>query len=721
MANKCAAAGLGDVGATCHTDIDCGSGQRCQLAGLFSACEPQGSGDLAAFCRSNLDCFGGLYCVSGSCAPASQSAPLGGTPFLGVSCPAEVSEARAYFEVPGASDSAEGDFFRLPFPNDVRLDDAGHPQLTGFPTPGVGALGFDPVTRYVEALGAEVGFGSDPVVIFRFSAPVGESSLNASGAVRFVDLTDDASGQPTPELFYSSERTPYVCKSWLGVSRPLGAPLVPGHSYAAYLPTGLLSDAGKPFLASKNFSALLADAPPSDAALAAAYTKFAPFRSYLAAHALDPASILVASVITVGAVTDPMARLAAAVDAAKVPKSHDWVKCGATVASPCPDQSSSPGRSCAVASAYDEYQALVDLPVFQQGIAPYVDPSDGGDVVLDRPVRYEAVCLSLTVPKGSAPAQGWPLVVFAHGTGGNFRDHVRPEVAGALADAALPGGGSVGLAVLGIDQVEHGPRRGDSNQDPNNLFFNIANPAAARGNPLQGAVDQLSLAKFASNFDVTVGTDRILVDPTRVFFFGHSQGSTEGSLMLPYAPTYRAAVLSGNGASLRESLLTKTSPTDVRAVLPEVLSDATLSNDGVAHAHPVLTLLEHWIGPSDPLNFARLLAIAPVTPGSPRAVFQTYGLGDSYSPPKTLQSFILAGGFAWVENSGFTPDAIGDLTAEGAPFTSTSDGISLGFRQYRAAANSDGHFVAFDVKQANDDVVRFFALAAHGDLPAIGE
>src|SRR5690606_34419816 len=109
----------------------------------------------------------------------------------------------------------------------------------------------------------------------------------------------------------------------------------------------------------------------------------------------------------------------------------------------------------------------------QQGEAPY--ESAGGGIQTSGPVRNEDVCLSLTVPKVSMPASGWPLVVFAHGTGGSFRSHVRPEVAGALAAAAIPGG-SVPVAVLGIDQVSHGPRRNGSTQSPNNLFFNFMNP-----------------------------------------------------------------------------------------------------------------------------------------------------------------------------------------------------------------------------------------------------
>src|SRR5258708_8024153 len=110
--------------------------------------------------------------------------------------------------------------------------------------------------------------------------------------------------------------------------------------------------------------------------------------------------------------------------------------------------------------------------------------------------------MALTVPKGVMPAGGWPLVVYAHGTGGSFRSHVTEGVAKRLASVDDGAGGKVNIAVLGIDQVETGPRRGASTDSPDNLFYNFANPGAARGNTLQGAADQLSLFAYVTGFDL---------------------------------------------------------------------------------------------------------------------------------------------------------------------------------------------------------------------------
>lgn len=725
---SCAPSGTSESGVSCKDDLECATGLRCQLAGLVSVCQPAGVGDLGAGCQANTDCFGGLYCIDRSCAPASSTNPLGGTRFAGVECEKLASGSpRAYFEVPGAAGADEKDFFRLPFPNDARIGADGHLDISSFPTPGVGALGFDPVVRYLLAAQEEDrGWGTDPVVIFRFSDVIDQTTLESGDRLHFVDVTPDSDDYGKESLgswYYSSERTPYVCDSWLAVRRAPGDPMTPGHTYAVYLTSGVASAGGDAIGASPNLLAVLSDVRPSDAALNAVRERYAPFREYLGAASISLLDVIAASVITVAPVREPMAALADAAAAAELPVAHDWVKCDTGVTSPCPDRDSARGRGCtAAADEYDEYQALVDLPIFQRGSAPYLTPDDGGEIDASGPVRTEAVCMSLTVPKGTMPDAGWPVIVFAHGTGGGYRDHVRAEVAGVLAAAPLPNGDTVPFAVLGIDQVEHGPRRGSSKQDPDGLFFNISNPAAARGNALQGAVDQLSLARFVASLDVTVESTPLKGDASKLFFFGHSQGSTEGSLMLPYSSLYGAAVLSGNGATLRESLLEKKSPVDIRAALPFVLSDTSVTgNDDVARSHPVLTLIQQWIDPADPVNFARALAVAPIDPYPARHVFQTYGLGDTYSPPGTLRAFAIAGGFGLVDTPGTKLDPIAGKTPLAPPLAGNVGGVTLGVREYAPLAGDDGHFVAFLVERANTDVARFFAMAASGETPAIGD
>lgn len=340
--------------------------------------------------------------------------------------------------------------------------------------------------------------------------------------------------------------------------------------------------------------------------------------------------------------------------------------------------------------------------------------------------------MALSVPQADAPDAGWPLVVYAHGTGGSFRSHLRDEVSGALSRVALPDEAR-GMAVLGIDQVEHGPRRGDSEDSPDDLYYNFTNPGAALGNPLQGAADQLSLARLAESLVVpasATGDAEVAIDPSALVFFGHSQGASQGSLALPFSP-FSAAVLSGNGASIRRALLTKTRPVDVAGLLPIALGDVSIGADGkMALAggewHPGLTLLSHWIDPADPLHFARLAAAEPSEVGGPKHVLVTYGPGDSYSPPLTIANFARAGRFgeAPADEALDEPDEL-SLLSESLPvsenFSSPAGAVTAVLRQYAPAEGSDGHFVVFENSLANADALHFLADAVAGQSPTIVE
>lgn len=734
VGRQCVPAGEGEEGSACMTDADCGAGLRCNIVGLGLSCSPEGDGDLGAACAVAADCFGGLTCLMDRCAVPPAGLPPFGQPWQGVECDPPVEEGvKAYFEVPGAAGADEGDFFRLPFPNDVRRS-GDTLNLSGFPTPGSGLLGVDPVQLYVDAITEhDSGWGAYPTVIFRFSGQFDHGTF-ATSAVRFVDITDPESPRNLGwRRFYTSARTNYVCDNFVAVQPPAGRPLEPGRTYAVLLfssvgegaeaVTLLGSGDGEPVVASENLKAVLRSAAPGNARLAAAHAAFAPLRAYLAGQSQPAANVLNATVFRVGATRSAMTELAKAAADADAPVAGDWVKCGGAAPSPCAQAEGE--RACGDdVAGYDEYHALLSLPVFQQGAAPYLTPADGGGIDTSRST-VEEVCLSITVPEGEPPVDGWPAVVFAHGTGGSFRSHVSADVAGALA-ASDPG-----FAVIGIDQVAHGPRRGASMHSPNNLFFNFLNPAATRGNPLQGAADQLSVARFAKALDIDAETSTgaaIKLDPTRLFFFGHSQGATQGSLMLPFGDDYKAAVLSGNGASLRDALRTKTQPVNIAGVLPLVLQDPLLQHPTLGASftlfHPVLSLLQQWIDPADPLNFAALLG-NPLEDHAAKHVFQTFGVGDTYSPPVTMATFAAAGGFVQVQphSSAAEPFTEDGLLPAPVPvgYQAAAGGVTLGLRQYGAPSGSDGHFVVFDVARANADMVLFLTSATGETPPVVGQ
>lgn len=734
-------AGAGATGTACESDLDCTGGHRCAVDGFAVQCLPEGETDVGGSCVSSVDCYAGLGCFGERCNPPPPGVP----PFLGgpfqttIECEeAAGGAATAHFDIPGGPDHAGADFFRLPHPNDANLDAQGKPDFSTFPVPGAGLLGFDPVQRYLDAITRDfTGWSSAPTVIFRFSGAIDFESFRTpegeTARTRWVDVTpgDDLNGRALGHGWFSFGRgNSYVCDNWFAVRRGAGLPLTPGHTYAVWLTRTARDAENRAIQRAPHFDAMLGAAAPADARLARAWESYAPLRAHLEAEGTDPDTLLVATVFTVAPVRDLMSEVAAAARALPVPEAGDWVRCDAGVESPCPQAEGE--RACgAPTDAYEEYHALLTLPVFQEGTAPYLTPDDGGDVRGGEPVRSERVCLSLTVPLGDMPDEGWPITVYAHGTGGGFRTHVKSSVAGTLSAAGVPGR-TVPMMVLGIDQVQHGPRRGDSERDPKDLFFNFANPVAARGNPIQGGADQVSLARFAAALDVTAeqsGGRALRTNPAAVVFFGQSQGSLHGSLGLPFAPEIGAVVLSGNGGGLIHALINKRNPVDIARALPHVINDADgegLLNGGEGrHNHPVLALLQSWTDPADPLNFARMLAFEPPEGVAAKHVFQPYGLGDTFTPNVTIRHFAVSAGLEEVEadRSASPPDDLG-FEPQPSPLAGNVrlDGVDLTLvlRQYGPPAGVDGHHVSFEAPVANSDVARFLGMAASGQQPQVG-
>jgi hypothetical protein len=271
----CVAAGAGQSGDRCRSDADCASGLRCDLVGLSAECKPEGTNDVGGACATSADCYGGLACANKACAPLP--ATPGGTPPLaiptwkGADCTDDTGPTKAYFRVPRGSN--DGDFFRLPFPNDARLTGA-HPDLRGHPTPGPDLLGFDLVDRYLRDVEQTTdGFSTYPTVILRFSNSVDFGSLSQPGAIQWVEL--GANGAGTGIGFgwsATTGRNQYVCPNSVTARPAQGAPLKPGSTYAFVLTTAVHDITGKPIAVDDDFKAMLDTNAAADIAQTAAWS-----------------------------------------------------------------------------------------------------------------------------------------------------------------------------------------------------------------------------------------------------------------------------------------------------------------------------------------------------------------------------------------------------------------------------------------------------------------
>ena len=702
----CTAAGKGKAGDPCSGGADCGAGLACVFSGLSGTCTMGGSGDVGDTCTATTDCLAGLVCgAHGTC----DSAPFAFPPYAGVTCGPDEDPFRAYFEVP-RSGKTVADFYRLPFPNDARVKADGTLDLADFPRPGPSILGVDIVDLYANALSQDFdGFASVTSVTFRFSKDL--DIATAGSNVHYVDVTDPAATDFGSErsIYYSYtiQKGKFVCQHPFSIANAPSEPLKPGHKYAAYFTTGLKSTDGTAATPDADLATVLGAAMPTDPALAAVWTKYANFRAYLTKSNIAASTIAGVSVVTVA---DPVTRarkLAAATVASGLPTLSNLTLCDGTATSPCDGDGD---RHCGNSSgSFWEIHGRFTEPNFQAGMAPYETPANGGAIAYDgagNPMTSGtlSICFALTIPKTAAPAGGWPLVVHAHGTGGSFRGAISAGIANTLATGPTP------MATFTYDGIAHGARKGTSTRSVESLVFNVINPRAARDNYAQGAVDVEQALRIAQTAPFMVaGVGNVHFDPTKTYFFGHSQGSTMGIPGVAVSPDAKAAIFSGAGSYLIDGILTKTSPSNAKAGLSLLIGESVDAN------HPVMGLWQTFFNRIDPLNYDGLVVASPPMGVPSKHVFMTWSATDTYSPKATLTDT------AQVMQLLQAPPVIEMIQpATVRPVTSTvmgGDGVlrTAAVFQYASDGTYDGHFVSTQNPMAIADWRAFLdSLAATG-------
>lgn len=721
---RCSESALRKAGESCGLSIDCEEPLVCN--GRTGQCTSDdgaaGTANLGESCTDLLDCRRPYVCgLDGSC----TKPPL----YLGPDCSRSDRERgafRVYFELP---DEDTKEFYRLPFPNDVRRVD-GQIDLSGHAAPEQ-VLGVDIANTYFGAVEQDVdGFATNAPVFFRFSDIVEPQSICLTEGSIYPSLQDDdgnpvelcADDQPpnvrlinidpdSPsyntsvpvQLAMSQSSGQYICQNWLGIAPLAGQPLAEDTTYAALVTTGVRDIRGDPPLQDRHFAEILGGERNTPA--------MQPLLAWLNEQSIAPSSIAGATVFTTGAPSTIASDLREGVHRLSPEPSfnNDAVVCGSDT-SPCNDGGT---RGCLnTGQAYSEIQGTYPNPVWQSGTRPYERPEDGGALVFDAnglPVRQdtESMCYSLAVPTGTPPETGWPLVVYGHGTGGDYRSALQQDVAETLAQE--------GFAVFGFDNVSHGPRQGDGAdagfRDPGRLFFNLLNPRASRDNVLQGAADLFHLFRLLQNDAPTPsGTGPINFDPTQLYFLGHSQGTVIAAPFLTAEINVAGAALSGAGAELALSILNKTKPSDVGRLAGILFGDRNLSR-----VHPMLGIFALLFGEADALNFAPGWVANPPGGRSGTPLLHILGVGDSFTPDATQHALVRAAELPLVEPVPAAPEGVPTLSA---PLAENLNGVTAGGVQLLPESGNDGHFVLF-TRPEGDFLLETFYSSARSGAPQI--
>ncbi len=605
-----------------------------------------------------------------------------------------IGPANALFAVPGGA-STSG-FYALPYPNDIRVGDDGRIDLSDHPRPN--AI----IGEYVDVVAErQRGFSVNAASFLRFDAPIDPSSLpqtaeasrDEAAAVYLVDVDADSAhfGERTPvQLRFEHYAGEAIGTDWLSVLPYPGFPLQEQTTYAVVATTRLRATDGSPVGVAPDFATIAGSAQPSASELARAQEIYAPLWNWLDQPGGDQRDDVVsASVFTTQDATSLLGKVRDVVWTLDPPEPRDITWLG----------------------TYDDfvwYEGVYDAPNFQRGDVPYMRIDDGGDIVLDEdtgePViqRWEELRFAVSIPPGEMPEGGWPIVLYAHGTGGSYKTFRNNGTAKRLA--------AQGLAVIGIDQVLHGPR--NPSASPEISFFNFQNPLAARYNTLQGALDNFQLLRLVLNFDYVErrpGGHTLRFDPDRVYFFGHSQGGLTGPPFLANEPLIKGAILSGAGGLLYLSMILKTKPIDISAIVGAFIRDWPLDR-----FNPVLALLQGWVDISDAVSYGPHLVRDPLPGMSPIPIFQSEGFVDSYTPLEDIEGLATAIGESQVgpvisDLEGLSLRGLEPLTA---PVEDNLEGVTAVLMQYQMQAGSDGHFVVFEVPAAMEQSARFLGTLA---------
>jgi predicted esterase len=682
----------------------------------------------------------------------------------GAVCETDEGVLRAYFEVPRGGNALK-DFYRLPWPNDIRLN-GGKVDLSGHPNPAL-ALPVelrDVVTSYLDAIEADVGgFGVNTAAFLRLSRLIDYTTVTVSAqgnkgpTVQFYNIDPKSAQYGNPvglSMFASSNRGKYICDNWISVKPTLGRPLEAGTTYAVMLRGGIKDKNGTPVVQDDDFKLVLAESEPTDSELKTAWLAYAPLRAYLKDKQIEGSTVLSAAVFSTMTPRTKMAKFRSVVRARPDPSAVSLVHCDGAKKSPCEDGKDT-SRACGAtpSGAFDELHGVYKTPVFQAGTKPYLAPADGGSINYDaegKPIvaGQDDACFALTLPKAPMPPSGWPVLIYAHGTGGNFRSFVENGTAATMAGIKRGPAALAQMAVIGIDGGMHGPRRG-SELSPDELFFNLRNPRAARDNVYQAAADKFQLVRLVETLDLDTGSsptgNAVTFDKSKIYFLGHSQGTVEGIPFAAYEQKVQGLVLSGAGGNLVESVLNKTKPYNIAAAIQLFFADGRVTN-----MHPLLNLLQLFFEEVDALNYAQALYAVPETGVEAKHTFLAWGVADSYTPPITTQALGTAMaarlldqpaercgdavcGF-WSENcdtcdADCPPADTCEVAAKPYPLVvAPVKGNLLGDAgkkvtavtvQYVSDGSYDDHFVLTQNSKAKDQTAVFFGTAAVDGTPTV--
>lgn len=537
---------------------------------------------------------------------------------------------------PDADLATEAAFYDLPWPMDGRLTDAGTVDVAALPRPTDHA----PAEQLLALLAESRGFSQVPLVVFRFDDPVAPHGL-ADGPVTgtdhafFVNVDPDHPdlGRVVPAFVGTPPADDYTPQHALVLQPVHGFVLDAGATWATVVRRGHGDASGDAL----GIPGELREALRGRGPLAETFSPLPPVLDDLGV-ALD--EVAAATVFTTGDVVADTAALTEAVRAAHAP-----ALTGLTVT----EDGSEHARFC-------ELRATLRLPQFQAGEPPFDSQGtftwDG--VTLPPVQREEDVPVALSLPLGEMPAGGWPLVVYAHGSGGAFDQVIDRGPVLEAGGERTPGLGPAHvLAGRGIAAVGMGALLGESRAggETGRGYLNLVNLSAYRDTWRQAIVETRLLLDALATLEIPSeavaactglslpdGASAHVLDVDRAMMMGQSAGAHLTMEVGAIDPRIQAVTPTGAGGYW--TLVMTESPRE--GVTPEITGFA-LGTDVTPDAlHPGLALLQGAWEPAEPLVHAPRLGRDPLPGHPPRDIYLPAGQDDGYFPEPIFDAIVLA-------------------------------------------------------------------------------
>lgn len=538
---------------------------------------------------------------------------------------------------PGAELESPEHYYDLPTPLDSRLDAQGAPDVRGLPSSG------NSLVEQLKAGAADLrGFSTVSVSHFAFDDAVagspGEVQHHATGSdadVWLVDVDPDSPDRARRYPLISSvpERDGYVAGPMLSVAPHPGVVLRENTTHAVLVLRRYGDAGGEPL----GVPAGLREALRGRGPLAETY---APLVALLPELGVDADDIAAANVFTTG---DEVARLRDESELVRARYSPDIVLAGLA------DGGADHERFC-------ELTGTIELPQFQVGVPPWDEQGfierDASGLPVEQ--RTELVPVVVTVPKQPMPVGGYPLVVYAHGSGGLSTQVVdrgpvlepggeRTPGLGPSHVLAARGFATVGWAMpLNPERLEGADGR---------EYLNINNLAAYPYTWRQSVHDQRliydalerlsidpALLAQCAGPELPAGESEYRLDASQLYQMGQSAGAQNATLLAPVEPRIAALAPTGSGGYF--SVLVATGSLvggNAGAVGLLLGTTATLT-----HLHPALGLLQAVWEPSDPIVFAPRIGKRPLEGMPPRSLYVPVGEGDSFFPAPVFDAMAIA-------------------------------------------------------------------------------